>query len=70
MSEEQKLQLVFRNGQSFWVPAENDQKISGIHKWEQAFQVYTAIYSKAQPHRGPEIWQYVYVINSAVATYS
>ena len=45
-------------------------KINGIHKWEQAFRIYAAIYSKANPHRAAEIWQYVDVIHLAAATYS
>ena len=71
ISEEQCMQFVNRNSQSYWVPADSgDQRVTGIHKWEQAFRIYTAIYCKAQPHRSAEIWQYVYVINTAASTYS
>ena len=66
---ENRIELVFRDGKSFFVPAATDGKISNIRRWEQAFRVYAAIYSEANPSQAAEIWQYVYVINSAAATY-
>ena len=40
-----------------------------MRKWEQAFRVYAAIYTKANPHRASEIWQYVYCINTAAQSF-
>ena len=70
MSEDQKMHMVNRNSEMFWVPVDSEQKISGVRRWEQAFRVYAAIYCKANPDRSHEIWQYVYVINSAASSYS
>ena len=71
MSEDKRLEIVSRDGMTFFAPVqEKGTKITGIRKWEQAFRVYAAIYSKAQPHRASEIWQYVYVINLASASYT
>ena len=70
MTEEQKMQLVTKNGATYWVPVTSDQKISGVWRWEQAFRIYAAIYSKANPQRSAEIWQYIHVINSAAASYA
>ena len=59
-----------RDGLTYFAPAvDKDNKITNIRKWEQAFRVYAAIYSKANPHRSSEIWQYVYVINTAASAY-
>ena len=66
---ENRMELVFREGKSFFVPAAQEGQINNIRRWEQAFRVYAAIYSEANPSRAAEIWQYVYVINSAAATY-
>ena len=33
------------------------------------FRIYAAIYSQVNPHRSSEIWQYVFVINSAASMY-
>ena len=40
------------------------------HSWEQAFHVYAAIYSQANPSHATEIWQYMHVINIAAGSYS
>ena len=49
---------------------DKNSKISGICRWEQAFRVYAAIYSKANLRRASEIWQYVYIINLAASSYA
>ena len=55
---------------TFLAPAQDrDQKITNIRRWEQAFRVYAAIYCGANPSRAAEIWQYIYVINSAASSY-
>ena len=40
-----------------------------MRQWKQAFRVYAAIYSRANPTRAAEIWQYVEIINQAAGTY-
>ena len=40
-------------------------KINSIRKWDQAFRVYAAIYTNANPECSSEICQYVYVIHTA-----
>ena len=66
---ENKLDLVYHDGQSFFVLAQNDSKIAGICKWEQAFCIYAAVYSQTNPTRSAEIWQYVHIINTAAGAY-
>ena len=70
LDSEPRSELVFREGRPVIVPHVDRGRISSIHKWEQAFRVYAAIYSQANPARGPEIWQYVYTINHAAGTYA
>ena len=65
----QRLELVNRGGKTFIVPADKDNKITNVRCWEQAFCIYAAIYSNANPHRAADIWQYVFMINSAASTY-
>ena len=68
--DERKLELVTHEGQAFFTPMQDKSaKITGLRKWEQAFRIYAAIYSKAQPHRASEIWQYIYTINLAASSY-
>ena len=65
----QRMELVSRGGETYIMPVEKDYKITNVRKWEQAFRIYAAIYSQANPHRSSEIWQYVFVINSAASSY-
>ena len=65
----EKLDLIFREGKAYFAPAAPSQKISHVRRWEQAFRVYAAVYSQANPARAAEIWQYVHVINLAAASY-
>ena len=64
-----RLQLMYKDGEAFLGAPESDNKINSIRKWDQAFRVYAAIYSQANPSRSAEIWQYVHVINTAAASY-
>ena len=57
----QRMELVNKGGETFIMPVDRDNKISNVRKWEQAFRIYAAIYSQANPQRSCEIWQYVYV---------
>ena len=67
----QKLDILHKEGQSFLVTNnEREIKVNGIKRWNQAFRIYAAIYSKKNPHRAAEIWQYVHVINTATVSYS
>ena len=70
MGDDQKLQLVHRDGFAYFVPAQSAAKVNGVRRWEQAFRIYTAIYSQANPSRAAEIWQYVHTINIAASTYT
>ena len=67
--DEGRLEFYNHDGYTYLVPANKETKISNVRKWEQAFRVYAAIYSKANPSRAAEIWQYVYVINTAASAY-
>ena len=65
------IDLVSREGHTYLAPAQShDIKIDGIKWWEQAFQIYAAIYRQANPDRASEIWQYIYTINLAASSYN
>ena len=71
MRDEGVLELVTRDGHTFFAPArDRDNKISNIKRWDQAFRVYAAIYSEANPGRSAEIWQYIDVIHKAANSYA
>ena len=49
-------------------PVAKNGRINSVRKWDQAFRVFAAIYTNANPSRASEIWQYIYVIHTAVTT--
>ena len=42
-----------------------ENKITNVHKWEQAFRAYATIYSKANPSRASEVLMYIDSIHHA-----
>ena len=66
--DENKVELVSRGGNTYFKPIKETQ-INGLRKWEQAFRVYAAIYTQANPEKAGEIWQYMHVINVAALAY-
>ena len=70
LTDESRMELVNREGATFFIPAgDREAKINNVRRWEQAFRVYATIYSRANPHRSAEIWQYIYTINLASSSY-
>ena len=69
MDNGDKMDLIFKDGKTYFAPSAPQNKITGVRRWEQAFRIYAAVYSQANPARASEIWQYVHVINLASATY-
>ena len=67
--EDNQLEWVQHEGGTFLVPANRDNKITGIRHWEQAFRAYATIYCGTNPHRAKEIWQYIAVINTAAVSF-
>ena len=64
------MEMVNHDGVTYFVPAvDRDTKVNNIKCWDQAFRVYAAIYCKQNPARSAEIWQYIYVIHTAAATF-
>ena len=54
-SEDQRMELVNRGGQSFFIPVSDRDSGGGItsfNKWEQAFRVFMNIYLQTQTGQG------------------
>ena len=65
-----RMEWVHRDGGTFLVPAQKENKIASFRCWEQAFRAYATIYCGANPHRSKEIWQYIMVINTTAPSYT
>ena len=67
--EEERAQWTIKNGMPYCVPLGEITAISSFSKWEQAFRVFSAIYTKAYPHRANELIQYSHIIHTASMSY-
>ena len=67
--EEQKMELIHSNGSTYFAPKKDRGKIDGIKRWNEAFRVYAMVYSRFNPHRAAEIFQYIDTVNSAAASF-
>ena len=69
--DDNRMEMVNRNGLSYWVPVADFEltAISNFSKWEQAFRVFSNIYTSYHPARAGELIQYNHIIHTASQTY-
>ena len=69
MEDDSRMEMVFRNGRTYFVPANTntgpDSSINSFSRWEQAFRVFSNIYTNRYPHRSSELIQYNHIIYTA-----
>ena len=69
-SDEQRMELINRGGQSFFVSvSDNGNGITSFSKWEQAFRIFMNIYTRRYPERATELVQYNHIIFTASSSY-
>ena len=64
VEEDQHLEMVIRGDRTYYVPVSDTTSISGYPRWEQAFRVYSNIYTKAHPERASELIEYNHIIHT------
>ena len=70
VEEDQVLQMVSRGGTPSFVPAHDRNVVIGSYlKWEQAFRIFSNIYTEAYPSRATELIQYNHTIHTASQSY-
>ena len=70
--DDHRLELVSRNGSTFFVPASDHDlsQITGFGRWEQAFRVFSNIYTQRFLKKASELIQYNQVIFTASLSFS
>ena len=48
--EDGRLELVVKNGKTYWTPVSESVVINNFSRWEQAFRIYSNIYTRAYPN--------------------
>ena len=69
--EDQRMELVNRNGMTYWTPMVDKElgTITSFSRWDVAFRVFSNIYMTKYPHKSSELIQYCHVIHTASLTY-
>ena len=68
--QDNRLEIILgSNGQPNFRSVVDSETIGSFHKWEQAFRVFSSIYTDAHPTRGKQLIQYNHTIYSASLTY-
>ena len=67
--EDGRMELVIRNGKSFWTPVSESVTISNFARWEQAFRVFSNVYTGAHPQKSGDLIQYNHIIHSISLSY-
>ena len=66
------MELINKGGMTYWIPAGSSRDVSAINsfaRWEQAFRVYSNVYTRGNPHRAAELIEYNFIIHSAALNY-
>ena len=67
--EDGRLELVIHNGKTFWVLVSETVTINNFSKWEQAFRIFSNIYTRRFPSKSSELIQYNHIIHSIAGQY-
>ena len=72
VEEDHCIEMINQGGMSYWVPVSDHEtggSISSFVKWEQAFRVYSNIYTSKFLSKASELIQYNHIIHTAALTY-
>ena len=67
--EDGRLEMMIKNGRTYWAPVNNGVNINSFGKWEQAFRVFSNVYCKTSPERAAELIEYNHVIHTIANHY-
>ena len=70
VEDDGRMELIMRNGKTYWVPVTESVAINCFSKWEQAFRIHANIYTSRFPNKSSELIQYNHVIHSIASSYT
>ena len=62
---DKRLEIVHKDGQTFFRPVSERESggITGLYKWDQAFRIFSSVYTEVFAHRASELLQYSHIIH-------
>ena len=70
IEEDKRLEMIMKNGRAYYVPVYDGTNITSFHKWEQAFRVYSNVYTKFHPNSSSELIEYNHIIHTISQSYT
>ena len=71
LEDDKRIETVNRDGKMFLMPVtDRDTVINSFSHWEQAFRIFSRIYTEARPGKALELIQYNYTIHSASLSFT
>ena len=70
VEKDQRLEMILKNGHAFYVPVSESSNISNFHKWEQAFRVFSNVYTRFYPDRSTKLIKYNHIIHTISQSYT
>ena len=72
MEEDNRMEIINKNRKTYFVPAAaiDPNGISNFSCWEQAFRVFSNIYTRKFPGRASELIQYNHIIHTAALSFT
>ena len=69
--EDHRMEIVNKGGLTYFVPVSDREcgSISNFSRWEQAFRIYSNVYTRRYPYKASELIQYNHIIYTAAQTY-
>ena len=71
VENDNRLEMINPNGKTYWVPYSDQDNlaITSYNKWDQAFRIFSSVYTRAHLGRASELLQYHHLIYSATQNY-
>ena len=68
--DEEKIEIQNQEGRPIFAPVDNFVQITSFARWEQAFRVFSNVYTRYHPKQASELIQYNHIIHSLSLTYA
>ena len=68
--EDNRMEMVMKNGRTFYVPVSDVANINSFAQWEQVFRVFANIYLTVHPQRSAELIEYNHIIHTISLSYA
>ena len=67
--EDKRLEMIIKGTRAYYVPVNENTQISNFYRWEQAFRVFSNVFTKFHPQRSSKLIEYNHTIHTISQSY-